>query len=80
MIGDIMVFLIFLHRSIITIGTSNSMLANTHNLEASSSTSISYRYKRIKDYIYDMEAVLGKGNFSTVYQATRENTSNQPPI
>ena len=29
----------------------------------------SYRYKRIKDYIYDTAALLGQGNFSTVYQA-----------
>ena len=33
-----------------------------------------YKYKRIKDYLYDMEAVLGKGNFSTVYRAVKEGT------
>lgn len=32
------------------------------------------KYKRIKDYLYDMEAVLGRGNFSTVYRAVREGT------
>lgn len=43
----------------------------------SSSTSLpapAYKYKRIKDYLYDMEAVLGRGNFSTVYRAVREAT------
>jgi serine/threonine-protein kinase ULK/ATG1 len=37
------------------------------------------KYKRIKDYLYDMEAVLGKGNFSTVYRATRETTRTPSP-
>jgi hypothetical protein len=36
------------------------------------------KYKRIKDYLYDMEAVLGKGNFSTVYRAVREGTGTHP--
>lgn len=35
----------------------------------------SFRYKRIKDYIYDMQTVLGKGSFSTVYKGVREKTS-----
>jgi len=34
-----------------------------------------FRYKRIKDYVYDMETVLGKGSFSTVYKGVREQTS-----
>ncbi len=38
------------------------------------------KYKRIKDYLYDMEAVLGKGNFSTVYRAVREGTGTALPI
>lgn len=38
------------------------------------------KYKRIKDYLYDMEAVLGSGNFSTVYRAVREGTGTALPI
>ena len=48
-----------------------------------SSTSLSAppcKYKRIKDYLYDMEAVLGKGNFSTVYRAVREGTGTPTPM
>jgi hypothetical protein len=51
------------------------MTTKTSNFECRSTPNIEYRYKRIKDYVYDMEAVLGKGNFSIVYQAIRENTS-----
>lgn len=56
------------------------MLSKTGNPECASSTALSFRFKRIKDYVYDMETVLGKGNFSTVYQAVREHTSTPPPM
>jgi serine/threonine protein kinase len=51
------------------------MTTKTNNFECLSTPNVEYRFKRIKDYVYDMEVVLGKGNFSTVYQAIRENTS-----
>ena len=35
----------------------------------------SYRFKRIKEFVYDMHAVLGKGNFSTVYRGRNQETS-----
>ena len=35
-----------------------------------------YRYKRIKEYVYDMHQVLGKGNFSTVYLGQNQDKSN----
>lgn len=54
------------------------MLTKTGNPECASSTALNFRFKRIKDYVYDMEAVLGKGNFSTVYQAVHEHTSTPP--
>jgi hypothetical protein len=53
-----------------------------HTPVSLSSTSLPpgpYKYKRIKDYLYDMEAVLGKGNFSTVYRAIREATGTPSP-
>ena len=45
---------------------------NTQNPE------INYRYKRIKEHIYDMQQVLGKGNFSTVYRG--QNQERSKPI
>jgi serine/threonine protein kinase len=42
---------------------------NTQNPE------INYRYKRIKEHIYDMQQVLGKGNFSTVYRGQNQERS-----
>lgn len=50
----------------------------TASLSSTSLPSAPYKYKRIKDYLYDMEAVLGKGNFSTVYRAVREGTGTPP--
>ena len=48
----------------------NSIKATHHNPE------LTYRYKRIKEYVYDMQQVLGKGNFSTVYRGQNQDRSN----
>jgi hypothetical protein len=50
----------------------------TTSFSSTSLPSAPYKYKRIKDYLYDMEAVLGRGNFSTVYRAVREGTGTPP--
>ena len=50
----------------------------TTSLSSTSLPSSPYKYKRIKDYLYDIDAVLGKGNFSTVYRAVREGTGTPP--
>lgn len=31
-----------------------------------------YRYKKIKEYVYDMHSTLGKGNFSIVYRGRNQ--------
>ena len=48
----------------------NSTKSSSHNPE------LTYRYKRIKEYVYDMQQVLGKGNFSTVYRGQNQDRSN----
>lgn len=35
-----------------------------------------FRYKKIKEYVYDMQSILGKGNFSTVYRGRNQQRSN----
>lgn len=49
--------------------TTHSLKTQQHNPE------LSYRYKRIKEYVYDMQRVLGKGNFSTVYRGVNQDKS-----
>lgn len=49
--------------------TAKSIKAEQSNPE------LSYRYKRIKEYVYDMQRVLGKGNFSTVYRGVNQDKS-----
>jgi uncharacterized caspase-like protein len=41
---------------------------------------LTYRYKKIKEYVYDMESTLGQGNFSTVYKGRNQDKSISCPI
>lgn len=61
------IFSIIIYQFVINFAMYN----NTFNFNTKSQLSSSYRYKRIKNYLYDTEMPLGKGNFSTVYRATQ---------
>ena len=47
-----------------------------NNTQTKTIEELAYRYKKIKDYVYDMQSVLGKGNFSTVYRGRNQDKSN----
>jgi hypothetical protein len=51
---------------------SDSSLSLSHQLPQANLAPI--RYKRIKDYVYDMQCELGRGNFSEVYLGRKEGT------
>lgn len=42
--------------------------------------SIQPNYKKIQNYVFDLNELLGAGNFSKVYRAVNQLTSTSAPI